>query len=174
MTYTLPTSVPGVYSALFGLVSAAAASYPAYNGQPVGVFAFEIGQYVPGAYITVHKIIGPKYTPEAMPFTMKEVFQIVGAVKVFTGDSVTNKPTVALDVLTEVFNLFSACVVEPLMTNNEVPILGTSGPSPYVMLPVSTGYTAEPGVVGDEQAGWEGVLSWAYQFEALQSMQTPA
>lgn len=168
MSQDLVSSVPGIYDALLGLIKTAAA---AQNPQP-SVFAFELGQFEPGKYITVHEIRGPRYAWESIgSFTQKESYEICGIATVFVGDSVTNDATVATDVLASTLNLFQTCVMTPVMSNRTMPYLETTGPSPYLMLPGEMRYDAGPGNVGGEPGGWVGVYSWEFMFEA---MVTPA
>jgi hypothetical protein len=165
MTQDLVSSVPGVYTALLGLIqSAAAATVP-----PTLVFPFELGQYEPGSYVTVHEIAGPEYVWESIGFfTQRETFEIRGCVTVFSGSSVTDGSTVVTDVLAQTMSLFQTCVMTPVMSNRDMPILGTTGPSPFLMLPgPRMQYHGEVGLIGGNPGGWVGVYDWSFQFEAL-------
>lgn len=169
MTQNLVSSVPGVFSALLGLVQQAAA----LQTPAPAVFAFELGQYEPGSYITVHEIIGPEYEWESIGnFAQKERFEIHGIATVFSGDSPANDVTVATTVLSQTVNLFQSCVMTPVMSNRTMPLLGTTGPSPYLLLPgPQMKYSAQEGIIGGGPAGWCGVYEWSFSFE---SMLTPA
>lgn len=158
----LVSTVPAVYDALLGLVHAAAA---AQNPQP-GVFAFELGEFEPGSYITVHAIENHQWSPESMgSFSQEEHYDICGTATVFTGSSPNTDPTVATSILVATYTLFQACVMTPLMSNRTMPILGAT-PSPYQMLPGYTRYTAGVGTVGDRPSGWFGLLEWSFHFDA--------
>lgn len=160
----LVSSVPGVYAALLGLIETAGAA----QSPVVPVYAFELALRVPSSYITVHEIAGPAYEWESIgTFSQKELYDISGSVVVFTGDSPANRPTVATDVLSQTLSLFQSCVMTPTVTNRNMPILGTTGPSPYLMLPKEMGYDAHAAAIGNEPGGWVGVYSWSFHFEAL-------
>jgi hypothetical protein len=164
MGQDLVSSVPGVFAALLGLVCTAAAE----QSPSVSVFAFELGQHEPGSYVMVHEIKGPRYEWENIgPFSQKEMYSIHGKATVFSGDSVATNETLAVDVLDETFALMQACVMTPVMSNRDMPILGTTGPTPYLMLPVESQYDAAPGVIGGGPGGWCGVLDWGFSFEAI-------
>lgn len=164
MSQDLVSAVPGVFSALLGLVQQAAA---AQNPAPA-VFAYELLQYEPGAYIIVHEIIGPEYEWESIgSFTQKERFEICGYATVYTGDSPGTNPSVALTVLQQTFNLFQSCVMTPVMSNRTMPLLGTTGPSPYLMLPSKMAYAAGPANIGGSSSGWYGQYDWSFSFESL-------
>ena len=175
----LVSSVPGVFDALLGLVQSAAAgvSNPVPNAPDpaVYVYPFELGEYAPGAYVTIHGITGPQGSGEGPQynwesiggFSQKELFGINGAVTVFAGDSPTNNASIPVQVLGWCMSLFQACVMTPVMSNRNMPILGTTGPSPYLMLPAQMGYSGGPGAVGDGFAGWAGVYSWSFHFESI-------
>ena len=179
MTQDLVSSVPGIYDALLGLIqtAAAGATNPVPNAPDpkVYVFPFEIGQYEPGAYVTVHGITGPQgsgqgpqYQWESIgSFSQKELFGIKGNVTVFSGDSPTNNPSVATQVLGWCLALFQTCVMTPVMSNRNMPLLGTAGPSPYLLLPARMGYTAGPGTIGGGPGGWDGTYSWSFHFESI-------
>lgn len=179
----LVSSVPGVFDALLGLVQTAAAgqSNPVPNAPDpkVYVYPFELGEYVPGAYVTIHGITGPKgsgpgpvYEWESIgSFAQREIFGIKGNVTVFTGDSPTNNASVSTQVLGWCLSLFQSCVMTPVMSNRNMPLLGTTGPSPFLMLPARMGYSAGPGTIGKGLGGWAGEYSWSFHFE---SVVTPA
>lgn len=170
MTQDLVSSVPGVFGALLALIETAAAQ----QKPPVNVFPFEIGQYEPGSYITVEKVAGPNgsgpgpvYEWESLgSFTQNELYSICGTVTVFSGDSVAPGSTVVMDVLAQTFALFQACVMTPAISNRDMPIFGTTGPSPLYVLPGPTNYTGEPGIIAGKPAGWLGEYKWAFKFKA--------
>ena len=175
----LVSSVPGVFDALLGLIqtAAATASNPVPNApdQTVYVYPFELGEYVPGAYITLNGITGPQgsgqgpqYQWESLgSFSQREIFGIRGAVSVFSGDSPENNPTIATQVLGWCMSLFQTCVMTPVISNRNMPMLGTTGPSPLLMLPARMGYSAGPGVIGNATGGWAGTYAWSFHFEAI-------
>lgn len=157
------SSVPGIYEALAKLVTEAGNE----QSPPVPVFDFEIGQYEPARYITIHEIGGPRYDWEAIPYQQRELYEIHGLTTVFTGDSPTTNPKVATEVLTETFNLHQACVMTVVVSNRKAPFLGTTGPTPQIMLPEEAHYEAGPGVMDGAPSGWVGKLNWSFHFEAI-------
>ena len=175
----LVSSVPGIFDALLGLVqtAAAGATNPVPNAPDPKVYVYPcaIGDYVPGAYVTVEAITGPmgsgqgpQYHWETIgSFSQKEIFGIKGRVVVFSGDAPTNNPMIATQVLGWCFSLFQQCVMTPVMSNRNMPFLGTAGPSPYLMLPARMGYAGGPGVIGGAEAGWDGTYDWSFHFESV-------
>jgi hypothetical protein len=163
MTQDLVSSAPGIYTAFLGLAqTAGAVQTPA-----VAVFAFELGQYEPGSYLTVHAIENHEWSPETIgTFSQTEGYDIVGCATVFSGDSPNTNPSVATTVLSQTYSLFQACVMTPVMSNRTMPILGTTGPSPYQMLPGFARYTGGLGNIGGSPAGWAGVLEFSFHFDA--------
>jgi hypothetical protein len=164
VTQDLISAVPGIFDALLGLVQAAAtAQLPS-----PAVFPFELAQYEPGAYVLIHEIRGPAYEWENIgTFTQKETFEIAGAATVFVGDGMVNDQSVATDVLAQTMSLFQSCVMTPVMSHRTMPLLGTTGPSPFLMLPGTMGYESGPGDVGGGQGGWFGRYDWSFRFQAL-------
>lgn len=164
MTQDLVSSVPGIFDAFLGLVQTAAA---AMDPAPA-VFAFELGQYEPGSYVTVHEIKGPDYEWENIGvFSQKEIYEICGMATVFTGDSVSNNPNVATQVLADTMTLFQTCVMTPVMSHRTMPLLGTTGPSPVLMVPAQMAYDSGPGEIAGGEGGWVGKYSWSFHFEAI-------
>lgn len=164
MPQDLVSSVPGVYEALLTLVEAAGA---AQKPAPVNVFPFELGTYEPGSYVTVEGVENHEFEWETIGvFSQIEHYDLVGKATVFTGDTVTSG-TVATDVLMQTYGLFQACVMTPVMSNRTMPLLGTTGPSPYLMLPGYARYSGEPGFVDGKPAGWVGMLQWCFHFDAF-------
>jgi hypothetical protein len=172
MTQTLISSVPGIYTALLGLVTEAAEEEA--NPQ-VTVFPFELDQYEPAAYIVLSEIRGPRYEWESFEpfFAQKEFYSIHGKVIVFTGDSGTIRPEVVTNALVSTFDIFQQCVMSPIMSNRNEPMLGTTGPSPYLMLPEETSYEAGVGKIAGTPGGWDSILDWAFRFEALLTVEPP-
>ena len=162
MSQDLVSTAPGMFSALLSLVQNAAAGL---NPAPA-VFAFELGEYVPGSYVTVHAIENQQWEPAYLgPFSQYEHYDIAGCATVYSGDSPNTNPSVATTVLNDTYSLFQSCVMVPAMSNRTIPILG--GPSNVTdMLPGFTRYTAGPGVVGGAQSGWAGVLEFSFHFDA--------
>lgn len=158
------SSVPGVFNALLTLIQQAAAA----QSPSVAVFPFELGQYEPGSYVTVHDIVGPRYEWETIgSFAQKEFYDIAGCATVYTGDSPATNPGVGVTVLSQTFSLLQSCVMTPVFSHRTTPLLGTTGPSPYLMLPGDFEYRAGPGAMGEGETGWCGVLTWSFHFEAL-------
>ena len=164
MSQDLVSSAPGIYQALLSLVqTAAAAQKPA----PIQVFPFELGQYEPGSYVTLHAIENHTFEWAYIgPFSQYEHYDVVGCATVFTGDTVTSG-TVATDVLSQTYSLFQTLVMTPVMSNRNMPIFNTTGPTPYLMLPEYARYSAGPGEIGGNPGGWVGVIEFAYHFDAL-------
>jgi hypothetical protein len=163
VTQDLVSSVPGIYTALVGLVKGAAEEQP----EVVSVFDFALGQLVPARYITVEGIEGPRYEWEAIPLQMREVYDIHGKVTVFSGDSPATNPRLALQVLTETFGLFQSCVMTPALEKRGAPTFGTDGPSAQIVLPLEASYDAAPGSMDGGPSGWSGVITWSFHFEAV-------
>lgn len=162
MTQDLVSTAPGVYTALLGLVQAAAAA----QTPAVTVFAFEIGQYEPATYTTVHAIENQTWDWAYLgTYTQYETFDIAGCTAVYSGDSPNTNPSVASTVLNATYQLFQATVMTPVMSNRTIPILG--GPSNVIeMTPNYSRYTAGPGNMGESQAGWSGEIEWSFAFKA--------
>lgn len=132
------------------------------------MFAFELAQYEPGAYVTVHEIVGPVYEWETIgAFSQYEDYDIGGIATVFTGASVVDSPTVQTDVLASTFSLFQSCVMTPIMSNRTMPYFETTGPSPVLMVPKRMTYSAGPGEIAGGPAGWQGKYEWSFHFRAL-------
>ena len=162
MTQDLVSTAPAVYTALLGLVQTAAA---AQNPAPA-VFAFELGQYEPGSYVTVHAIENQRWDPETIgSFSQIEEYEVCGCATVFSGDSPATNPSVASTVLNATYSLFQSCVMTPAMSNRTMPILG-GPPNVTRMLPAFTRYTGAPGNIGGAQGGWVGIVEWAFSFQA--------
>jgi hypothetical protein len=162
MTQDLVSTAPGVYAALLGLVEAAAAA----QTPAVSVFSFEMGQYQPATYTTVHAIENQTWDWAYLgTFTQCEEYDICGCTAVYSGDSPNTNPSVASTVLTATYNLFQATVMTPAMSNRTIPILG--GPeNVFEMTPNYSRYTAGLGNVGGEEAGWSGEIEWSFHFRA--------
>ena len=165
MTQSFVSSVPGIHSALLGLIGTAAAAQPA--PQP-SVFDFALAQYEPAAYVVVESIDDLRYEWESIgSFAQKETYSISGFVTVFTGDTLANQAGVTTTVLAQTQALLQACVLTPVFSNRTMPLLGTAGPSPYVMLPGRFAYSFGPGEMADGPAGWAGRIDWSFDFEAV-------
>lgn len=164
MTQDLVSSAPGIWTALLSLVqTAAAAQTPA-----VQVFPYELAQYEPASYVIVGGIEHHKWAPESLgSFTQEEHYDIVGCATVFTGDSPGMNPNVVTTVLSQTYSLFQACVMTPVMSNRDMPIFGTTGPSPFQMLPGYTRYTAGVADIGGGADGWYGQIEWSFHFDAF-------
>lgn len=162
MSQDLVSTAPGVFAALLGLVEAAAAA----QNPPVSVFAFELGEYEPGSYVTVHAIENQTWDWAYLgPFTQREEYDIAGCATVYVGDSPATNPTIASTVVTQTYSLFQTLVMTPAMSNRTIPILG--GPSNVIeMTPNFTRYTAGPGISSGAAAGWYGLIEWAFHFVA--------
>ncbi len=164
MTQDLISSVPGIYTALFNLISAAAAQ----QATPVQVYPFEVGVNEPAQYIQLHKIIGPRYEWESIGFfQQKELYEIVGMVSVFSGTSPGEDPTIAVEQLQTAFALLQSCVMTPVFSNRTMPLLGTTGPSPLSVLPTVADVDASPGDISGVPTGWQTDITFGFSFEAV-------
>lgn len=163
-------TAPGIFSAGLGLIQTAAASY---SSPPPAVFPFELGQYEPASYITVHDISPVELVAEDTSYGFQEHYDLEGECVYWTGTGVADSPTVTTDAMTATWNLYQACVMTPLVGSRTIPILGynatTSGaPGPYQMLLKAATYTGQVGMNADgEPWGWTGIIKWAYHFDAL-------
>lgn len=162
MTQDLVSTAPGVYTALLGLVGAAAAA----QTPAVAVFPFELGQYEPGSYVIVHVIENQSWDWAYLgSFTQYEEFDIGGCVTVYSGDSPATNPSVATTVLNATYNLMQACVMTPVMSNRTIPILG--GPANVIeMTPNFSRYSAGPADLGGGMSGWFGLIDFSFHFRA--------
>jgi hypothetical protein len=159
----LVSSAPGIYSALLKLVEQAAAE----QSPKVPVFAYEVGQWEPQTYLTVHAIEHHEWEIESIPYQFNEKYEVVGCATVFSGSSPFTTPTVGVTVMNETFNLFNACVMTQIVSHRTAPFLETTGPTPQIMLPTQTDYTAGPGRMEGGPAGWCGEMTWRVFFEAI-------
>jgi hypothetical protein len=161
---TLVSSVPGVFTALLNLIRTVAEE----QSPSIAVFPFELGQYEPASYVMLSEIKGPRYEWESIGnYAQREIYDITGKATVFSGDSAATNATLAVTVLEETFALFQTCVMTPVITNRDMPTFGTAGPTPFLVLPLESAYTAGPGNIGGGQGGWCGVIEWGFHFEAV-------
>lgn len=166
---TLVSSVPGIYERFCELVAEACQE----QEKPTAFFDFALNQYEPSQYVIVEGIEGPTVTWEGLgTYEQKEHYRVHGFCTIFTGDSpVTSdgqSSGVAIRVLVETYELLNQTVMAPMFTygRNE-PLLGTKGPSPYLMLPEQVQYLAGPGEVDGQAAGWESQLKFSFVFNAI-------
>jgi hypothetical protein len=166
MTQTLPSTAPAVYAAFFTASREAAE----LQEQPVNVFPFALELFEPAQYVLITEIANHNWEWESIgSFTQRERYEIRGAATVFRGDDIANNPEIAVNVLEETYSVFNECVMRPLMSNRNEPILNVKGvqASPFLMLPEFTRYSAGAGQLGGGPGGWYGRLDWAFSFEAL-------
>ena len=136
------------------------------------MFSFALGQYEPAGYVLIREIKQEPYEWESIGFfAQKERYDVCGEVSVFSRDSPATNPAVVETVLKETYSLFQKCVMTPVMSNRDMPILGTTGPSPYLMLPWESQPDFGVAEMDGGQAGWYGKVDWSFHFEA---MLTPA
>jgi hypothetical protein len=160
----LVSSVPGIYEKLEELLTQAGEE----QAPKVPVFSFELGQYEPAGYVLIREIKQQPYEWETIgPFSQKEVYDICGEATVFSGDSPPNNAALVQQTITETYALFQKCVMTPVMSNRDMPILGTTGPSPYLILPWESQPTFGAAEMAGGQAGWYGKIDWSFHFEAL-------
>lgn len=163
MTQDLISSVPGIYTAFLELIQTTAA----LQTTPVQVFPFEVTLQSPSRYIMLASVEHHIFNWETIgTFSQVEKYDIVGMTRIFTGQSLNNDPGVATSIMSDTYNLFNSCVMTPVMSNRTMPILDTTGPSPYLMLPGYARYEGMPGNIGGSQAGWVGEINWSFHFEA--------
>jgi hypothetical protein len=161
---SLISSVPGIYEKLDALLKAAGEE----QDPRIPVFSFELGQYEPAGYVFIKEIKQQPYEWEAIgAFTQKETYDICGEATVFSGDSQATNPEVVQRVIEETYALFQNCVMTPVMSNRDMPILGTTGPTPYLVLPWESQPDFGPAEIAGGQAGWYGKINWSFHFEAL-------
>lgn len=161
MSQGLASSVPGVYAALIGLVEEAAGE----QSEPIAVFPFELKQYEPATYILLGGIKGPRYEWESIGYySQTEKYEIHGKVATFTGAS--GEKAIAVAAIANTYAAFNACVMSPVISNRNEPILGTEGPSPYLVLPDEAQFSAGVGLIDNGPAGWQTTLDWSFHFEA--------
>lgn len=163
MSQTLISSVPAVFSALEGLIRKAGEE----QSPQIPVFAFELGEYEPAGYVLIHEIEQEPYEWESIgDFAQKESYDICGIVTTFTGDSPFTNPSVVPSTMESVYALLQACVMTPVMSHRDMPILGTTGPTPYLMVPSKSQPRFETASMAGGAAGWCGVIDWSFHFEA--------
>lgn len=160
----LVSSVPGIYEKLEELLKAAGAE----QSPKIPVFSFELGEYEPAGYVLISEIKQQPYEWESIgDFSQKEIYDICGEISTFTGDSPATNPTLVNAVLKETYALFQKCVMTPVMSNRNMPILGTTGPEPYLMLPWESQPKFGVAEMAKGQAGWYGKIEWSFHFEAI-------
>jgi hypothetical protein len=157
------SSVPGIYKALFSLIEKAAGE----QESAPAVFPWELKQYEPRSYIVVSGIKGPRFEWHAIPYQQEEHYSIFGKVSVFTGEAQTPNTEVAVAAMEEVWSLFNACVMTPVVSNVKAPFLGTTGPTPQIMLPEEADFNAGVGIIANGPAGWQANIDWSFSFAAI-------
>ena len=163
-------TAPGIFSAALGLIQTAASTY---SSPPPTVFPFELGQYEPAVYITVHDISPVSLVAEDTSYGFQEHYDLEGECVYWTGTGVSDSPTVTTDAMTATWALYQACVMTPMVSHRTIPILGYSAsasgsPGPYQMLLRSATYTARPGMDAKGTPwGWTGIIAWQFHFDAL-------
>lgn len=161
LAQTLQSSVPGIYEAMFNVIGEAAGE----QEREVRVFPYELKQYEPAAYVLIKDIKGPRYEWESIGYyAQREIYSIHGRVSLFSGDAGI---AVAIKAMKETFAVFTACVMNPIISGRDEPMLGTTGPSPQILLPEDAEFNAGVGIVGTGPGGWETTLDWGFHFEAV-------
>jgi hypothetical protein len=164
MSQVMYLSAPGIFQAALGLIQNAASD----QSPAPTIFPFELGQFEPGQYICLHEITPISLIPEDTSYGFQEHYDLEGSVVVFDGDGVADNLTVTTDVMTTCWSLYYTCVNTPFVSNRTMPILGTTGQSPYQMLLKSATYTAGVGTTADGQDwGWQGVIEFGFHFDSL-------
>lgn len=163
MTRDLVSSAPGIFQAFLSLINTAAAA----QSPIVTVRPFELGQYEPASYVLLHSIENHIFEPRDVTFGQLEHYDVLGSVVVFTGTGIADNPTVTSTVMNSAYSIFQACVMTPFVENaTAMPILNTTGPSPYQGLPGFARYTASVGQsAAGEPWGWEGSLAFSFHFD---------
>lgn len=160
----LISSVPGVYERLAALIAEAGEA----QDPQIPLFQFALGEYEPAGYVLITEIRQDPYEWESIgSFSQKEKYDICGEASTFTGDSPNTNPAVVQQTIETLYTMFQACVMTPVMSNRTMPILGTSGPSPYLMLPWESQPTFGVADMAGGQAGWYGKIDWSFHFEAV-------
>jgi hypothetical protein len=109
----LTSTAPGVWSAFVALVTTAA-NAATINGNPVTVFPFEVTQNQPANYIQFVAIENHRWEPEGIGYQFREDYRINGLATVFTGNSLSDDPSIANTVLDATYD-------EKVTTLNERP-----------------------------------------------------
>lgn len=167
-TQDLVSSVPGIFTALVGLIQTAAAA----ETNQTNVAVWELGNFVTPQYVIIESFTGPNYEWETLgAFSQYELYAIDGTVRLWTGDSPfehDDLTSVPLQVLQDTYSLFQRCVMTPVMSNRTMPLLNTTGPTPLEMLPGRFSYEHGPGHTDKgEPWGWQGLYHWQFTFRAL-------
>lgn len=162
---SLTSTAPGIWEAFVNLVSDAAATVTIL-GNPVTVFPFEVTQNQPANYIQFVGMEGHHWEPEGIGYQFREDYAINGLATVFTGNSLSDDPSIANAVLEATYELFNTCVMTTMVENANIPILGTAL-TPFQGLPSYTRYAGQPGNQGGAQVGWTGEITFQYRFSAL-------
>ena len=163
----LTSTVPGVWTAFRELLTTAANDVTVpVNGEGVTVFAFALGQNEPSNYVILTSITGQHFEPEGIGYQFREDYDINGYATVWTGASPADDISVTDTVLSQTWDLYNAVVMQTMVQNANMPIFGSS-PTPFQGLPVAANYTAAPGKVNSGQAGWAGMVEFAYHFSAI-------
>ena len=163
---TLQSSVPGVYTAFVKLVKEACER----QEQQTGFFDFAVTNYQPGRYVLLTGFAGPKWEWESIGvFEQKEHFMVMGRVVVYSGSNPAEggDNPISLQVMQEAFTLLQEAVFMPVFSNRNMPILGTEGPTPYLVLPGEARHEAGPGMVDGASAGWESVINFSFNFSSI-------
>lgn len=159
----LISSAPGIFQALNTLCVAAGAA----QSPTVPVYAFALTQQEPASYVLLQGIENHTFEWGSIgPFAQKEHYDITGQATVFSGSATPDDATIVTDILNQTYSLFQSVVMTPVMSNRTQPLLGTTGPSPYLMLPGSARYSAGPGSIGGGAGGWGGVIEFSFHFDA--------
>lgn len=161
----LTSTVPGVWSAFLGLIQTAATDVT-INDEGVSVFAFALTQDEPANYVILTSITNQKFTPEGIGYQFREDYQINGYATVYTGASPADDMTITNTVLGQTWDLYNQVVMSTMVEHADMPVFGAN-PTPFQGLPVMANYTAAPGKVNGGQAGWAGVVQFAYRFSAI-------
>ncbi len=163
MTQTFISSVPGIFQALQALITKAGEQ----QSPQIPVFAFQLGEYEPAGYVLIREIKQDPYSwAHIGSFTQTESYDICGEVTVFAGDSPFTNPGLVKTVMDETYALLQTCVMTPVFSNRDEPILGTTGPTPYLMVPSEAQPTFGPADMAGGAAGWCGQIEWGFHFEA--------
>jgi len=162
---TLVSSAPGIFEAFCNLTETACGE----ESEQTAFFKQAIFGYEPARYVFVQGIENHVFEWEAIgTYQQKEHYSIVGYTTVFSGDSPATNPNIEFEVLQKTYAIFNNTVMKVNMTNGRnMPILNTTGPSPYLMLPGAAAYNAGPGEIDGAQDGWAGRLDFAFNFSAL-------
>lgn len=158
----LTSTVPGAFSAMHGLLSAAGEALD----PKVPVFHTELVQNEPASYVLLKGIENHSFDIAALgSYAHEETYDIVGVATVLQGN------VDAQAVLVRTWALYQAVVMTPVVENRGAlgtPVLGSDGAAQgrLWVAPNYARYSGEPGSFGGGMAGFAGTVEFAYTIKA--------